>query len=57
MGFDALDSKMIASLNEHRLEIQTSYANVSLKARDVEALKSFSIFVERFPYWSSPFNP
>jgi hypothetical protein len=28
MGFDALDSKIIASLNEHRSEIAVNYPNI-----------------------------
>lgn len=56
MGFDALDPRIVESLNAHRQEIKKDFNNVSLKVRNMESFKPYMVFTERFPYWTSPFG-
>ena len=45
----------MTSLNELREHVSSNFANVSLKVKASEDLKSYNLFVERVPFWSSPF--
>jgi len=55
MGFDALEPRMIQSLEQHRQTVKETYSNVNLKIKQQEFMKPHVVFTERFPYWSSPF--
>lgn len=55
MGFDALTPEMIKSLNEHRATIQNEFKPCNLVQKPIEWAKTSQVFVEKFPYWSSPF--
>lgn len=55
MGFDTLETSMISTINDTRKEIKDNYNNVNLVVRNQESIPSKFLFVERFPYWSSPF--
>ena len=55
MGFDTLDSALIAQINEQRAEVEENYNNVNLQVRNQEFLPSKFLFMERFPFWSSLF--
>lgn len=39
MGFDALDPKIIASLNAHRQHIKDNFENITLSVKETEFLK------------------
>lgn len=56
MGFDSLDKRIISNLNDQRHFVQTEYSNVNLKLKQMESFKPYMIYVEKFPYWSSPFS-
>jgi len=55
MGFDALTPEMIKSLNNRREAIQSDFQQCSLVTKPYEFVKSSQVFVEKFPFWSSPF--
>jgi hypothetical protein len=55
MGFDALTPEMIKSLSKHRETIQTEYKSCDLIQKPIEWAKTSQVFVERFPFWVSPF--
>lgn len=55
MGFDALTPEMIKSLNAHRETIQTEFKPCDLINKPHEFAKSSQVFVEKFPFWTSPF--
>lgn len=57
MGFDALDPKLIETINQTRKSIKTDFSRVALKVQQLESFKPHMIFAERFPYWSTPFGP
>lgn len=55
MGFDALTPEMVTSLNNHREIVQKNFQPCNLLAKEVDWTKPHQVFVERFPYWASPF--
>ena len=57
MGFDALDPKIIASLNNHRQNVKENFNSIKLQVKQTEILKPWQFLAERFPYWTSPFGP
>lgn len=55
MGFDALTPDMIKSMNEHRETMKKESQNCNLVTRPVEWAKTSQVFVEKFPFWASPY--
>jgi hypothetical protein len=55
MGFDTLETSMINSINNHRINIKQNFNQINLAVRTHEFIPSKFLFVERFPLWSSMF--
>jgi len=55
MGFDTIDHDLVRSLQEHRIDVQDNYENVSLGCKSIEFLKHFHVFAESYPFWCAPF--
>lgn len=55
MGFDTLDTEIITSINSQRSMIEESYNKVNLQVRNQEFIPSKFLYMERYPFWSSPF--
>lgn len=55
MGFDTLETSVITSINNRRIDVEENFNNVNLQVRPVEFLPSKFIYKERYPFWSSMF--
>ena len=55
MGYDTLETTMIDCINAKRLDIMQNYNNVNLQVRATEYIPSKFLYMERYPFWSSPF--
>ena len=55
MGFDTLETSVIAQINSHRKDVEENFNNVNLQVRATEFLQSKYLYKERYPFWSSMF--
>ena len=55
IGFDALDLKLVQSLQDHSEYMLESYHPINLDVKKTEELPLSFIYQEHFPFWCGPF--